>query len=1084
MSQTRNYGVFGRSPLPRNKYGAIYDFNLINSGGSATNNIYGGNKNDVGGSFTSLNDFKGATEFDPGVRGLVPAPAVGEQLKFLQGNGAWTDIPAFRWLKEFPESEGLEKSGLTIDGDFNVGNTLTTMNLNVEGAAHFWSLIIDEVKANGGQVLVSPSMFRVDFIGDILYYPVFTSDSPMIDIISTRKDIDNTFRACNVTQIKCRRVWQRNDDGATKINNEVQVGDMLRCRSFNIEPGVYHNVSNTDYWTFVVKVGDGTYIDENNEEKKGFWIDLVYGLRTYNGENIPLDSVLRKDGTFTRPSSWTGDIDIDRLKSVSNETLTGDRNVEHEEVDSEEYTEIENKVIAVRGIDGMIKNITGTDSTRGLTSDELSQVQWQLQNLNYGTEPTTADNAASMVLYGTGSDNVITPTSETEEYEASLRSGDIQGRSLTPTDSTPTHFLSTDKVTQSELVISEGYVSDREFIAAENLYDINGNLSYTAGSVIGENVTFLNDWRVIDTEKEDIVLEKPIDNPSAAGTVPENENEIINQTDNTGDGKLRDVDYYLNVDLDDVDEFRFGYGDFRIKVGDSLACLGHLYLSERQNAIVLSAQDPIDPELKAPAIAQYKGIYLFGESISKFRMTAIAANGNEFIGSFLVNYNNTYVEINDRINMFINDINTGLEKVGIHLDGENSTIKMVGNIELRQHSNNSYDTFSVFDNLDTKRVEILPKPIPTRNVQNSTIYVSDLNFSTISDSKNVTFSYIEYNSGRQWWFWPFNSSMWYDYTLNYYKMNYTTSLNLGKMGKNDVLDLSSLKIVLKAKTYLCSSVEVTDRGGNNPYKQSVDTLSYKLKKNGTVIREASLKNESGYYVTGLNTDGINISVTNTFLNDYIIPDDGTYSIDLTIGFTVYAYYRSWEKAYNNYYYQVRVNSTPSIRVSIDRKSLLSSNNMDGRMMTIGTNGLYFQGNNSRYFYAADDGFELYWDGAGMRIDSNSGLRETRLSRTVSTTTYLDNKYDFVIATATANGYTVYLPTTNGYGNGRRLIIIGFQGLKVICTNSEVMTWRGSNGDVSGTTLEFLNGASTSLIMPKYVVELISAGGTWWIISYY
>ena len=1082
MSQTRNYGVFGRSPLPRNKYGAIYDFNLINSGGSASNNIYGGNRNDVGGTFASLNDFKGATDFDPGVRGLVPAPAVGEQLKFLQATGGWVDIPAFRWLKEYPESEGLEKSGLTIDGDFNVGKTLSTLNLNVEGAAHFWSLIIDEVKANGGQVLVSPSMFRVDYVGEIVYYPVFTSDSPMIDIISTRKDINNTFRACNVTQVKCRRVWQRNDDGSTKIRNEVSVGDMLRCRSFNIEPNVYHNVSNTDYWTFVVKVGDGTYINENEEEKKGFWIDLAYGLRTSNGENIPLDSILKKDGSVIRPSSWTGDIDIDRLKSVSNEVLCGDGNVEHEEVDSEEYTEIENKVISVRGLDGMINNIIGTDSTRGLSSNELSQIEWQLQSLNYGTDATTAENAASMVLYGTGSNSVMSSVSETEEYEANLRSRDIEGEYLD--DSRPTYYLTTDKVNDSEIVIREGYVSNREFIAADNLYNINGDLIYSEGQTIPSNTTFLNDWRVIDTEKEDIVLEKPIDDPSSSGTVPSNKEEIVNQTNNTGDGKLRDVDYYLNVDLDTVDEFRFGYGDFRIKAGDSLACLGHLYLSERQNAIVLSAQDPIDPELKAPAIAQYKGIYLFGENISKFRMTAIAANGNEFIGSFLVNYNNTYVEINDRINMFINDINTGLEKVGIHLDGENSTIKMVGNIELRQHANDSYDTFSVYDNLDTKRVEILPMDIPIRNTVESRIQVSDVNFSTISDSKNITSNYIKYDSGRQWWFWPFNSSMWYDYTIDQYQMNYSTSLNLGAMNMNDVLDLSSLKIILKAKTYLCSSVEVSDRGGNDPYKQSIDTLTYKLKRNGSVIYQASLKNESGYYVTGLDTDSINISVTNTFLNDYIIPSDGTYSVELNIGFTIYAYYRSWEKAYNNYYYQVRVNSTPSIRVSVDRRSQLSDSNMDGKMMTIGTNGLYFKGNNSRYFYAADDGFEMYWDTASIRIDSDYGFKETKLSTTVNSTTHLPNKYDFIIATPTTNGYDIYLPVTTEYGNGRRLVIIGFQGLKVKSINGEYMSWRGSNGDVSGTTLEFLSGESTSLIMPKYVVEFISINGTWWIISYY
>lgn len=355
-----SYIPYDRKKIARNKYGLL-DVNTV--GGSS---LFGSADaaNQVGAEMINISNFKGATRTEDGIRGLVPAPLAGENLQFLQGNGGWTDIPAYRWLKEFPESAAFEKTGLTINGDFDVQKNLSTLNLEVTGAAHFWSLIIDQVKATGGQIIVSPSLFHIDHVGEIVYVPVFTEDSPLYTMLAARKDIRNMFNACKVEYIKCRRLYMRNDDGSKQTKNECEVGDMMRCRSFNIKSGVYSNVSNKDYWSFICRRdGDNEeenqYTDEDNNVHTAFWIDLAYGLKLQNGHSLPLGTVLHKDGTYELPAGYTEITDTLGLKQVSQEVLDGTRNVEEEYFDSIEFNEITNKIINIRGIVDQINDIVG-----------------------------------------------------------------------------------------------------------------------------------------------------------------------------------------------------------------------------------------------------------------------------------------------------------------------------------------------------------------------------------------------------------------------------------------------------------------------------------------------------------------------------------------------------------------------------------------------------------------------------------------------------------------------------------------------------------------------------------------------------
>lgn len=48
-----------------------------------------------------LESFKGADESNPGTTGLVPSPAIGDQNKFLQGDGSWAEVD----LQEYAKTE-------------------------------------------------------------------------------------------------------------------------------------------------------------------------------------------------------------------------------------------------------------------------------------------------------------------------------------------------------------------------------------------------------------------------------------------------------------------------------------------------------------------------------------------------------------------------------------------------------------------------------------------------------------------------------------------------------------------------------------------------------------------------------------------------------------------------------------------------------------------------------------------------------------------------------------------------------------------------------------------------------------------
>ena len=153
---------------------------------------------------------------------------------------------------DFNESE---QSGFAIkqrsDGKFQMLLT----DLIVWGKAIFNTLLIRELSYVGGNIVLSPAAGKISYIKEV--YSETTNE---------------------MIGWKC---YLLADDGTTATINSFKVEDQVRCKTFNIAPGVYENVSNKDYWRLVTKVStenEAITDDEGHElydGKKFAWIQIA-----------------------------------------------------------------------------------------------------------------------------------------------------------------------------------------------------------------------------------------------------------------------------------------------------------------------------------------------------------------------------------------------------------------------------------------------------------------------------------------------------------------------------------------------------------------------------------------------------------------------------------------------------------------------------------------------------------------------------------------------------------------------------------------------------------------------------------------
>jgi len=880
-----DYKSFSRPPLPRNKYNHVED--KVSKGGG-TSLFSGTGVAGTNDAVPVINDFVGSTETEDGIRGLVPAPSahlddpllpLNDNVRFLKGNGTWTDIPISRYTEE-----NTDKDGIKLTGNLSVTDTISTQTLNVTGSAHFWELVIDKVRSAGGNLLITPGTFIVDAIDpDVITYTVDDTQEPFLSMFyneSAGTGIDglkDIFTACNITALYAKRVYQKKDDHVNEISNEIVVGDMIRCKTFNVESGGVAN--NKDYWSFVLGTGmtqheiDGSTADCN-------YIDLFYTF-TAGANSYGIGTKCKDDGTIV-----SGSHDF-VLHAVNSET--------------------QNRIIS--------RIVT-------LNSDELQNGEYEVNE-----DVTISENTVSPV----------------------------------------------------KLIKSDGTV-------------INKGDTISSGSVIDKGtIVVFEDGDDLDTISQDIAVEN--------GEIQAEEITYQKSTNTVRGGETQYA----------ITEFTFGYGQMNIEVRDNLVVLGHLWNGERQDAILISAYDPLDTEVKAPAICQYKGIRKF-ETLSQFRTNQLASNGNVFTGRFMVDYNGYLVDVNERLNLFYTDIQTGLETVGIHLDGDHSTIKLVGSVEIRQNGDGTTDTLTVWDEDGEMRVRISPDAIPAKsNMASEVSPTYKATFNTLSGQRPADESTVIQHHTWTEFIWSWNHQ-WKYYTQGIY-FKFKTITNLGTLNNGEHITVTGVNANIISYAYFKDSVYVQNRGTN---QQSISSVILRLKRGTTSSSTtiASVNLTSGATLV-VNDESASIVYNASIWDNRQITTTGNYFLELEVQYNVYAEitYTSEQK---NFYFSFYYSMTGYTNITKPTTSLTR----------IGRNGIVFNGEGAnQWFYSGITGMEMRWGDALVSLDSTYGLKTNGITQTL-TSGYISSSATFVKCDGATSANNIYLPSALTYGVGRIITVLG------------------------------------------------------------
>ena len=148
-----------------------------------------------------------------------------------------------------------EQSGFAIKQRSDGKYQMLLTDLILWGKAIFNTLLIRELSYVGGNIVLSPAAGKISYIKEV--YSETTNE---------------------LIGWKC---YLLADDGTTATINSFKVDDQVRCKTFNIAPGVYENVSNRDYWRLVTKVSTENEVitDAEGHElydgKKFAWIQIA-----------------------------------------------------------------------------------------------------------------------------------------------------------------------------------------------------------------------------------------------------------------------------------------------------------------------------------------------------------------------------------------------------------------------------------------------------------------------------------------------------------------------------------------------------------------------------------------------------------------------------------------------------------------------------------------------------------------------------------------------------------------------------------------------------------------------------------------
>ena len=454
-----------------------------------------------------------------------------------------------------------------------IAGRITVDNLTVTKAAHFFKLIIDEIKSTNGMFILSVGNTDLDHVGHI-----------------------------NETTYRC---FYKATDGSDKIYQLFEVDDQVVCQTFNVAEGVSYDVSNKFYWMKAISTGS----------------DDVVPFASDSVETLMVEYFDADDDGLISATEFSG------ITSVSDYFATRNATGSFNELQyMSGITSIGNGAFLGTGLSeiSLPESVTyiGANAFKNASNLYLINLPTQYTILEDSVFENCSQLSEIILLRGTIGFNCFKGCRKLTYLQLPSGMIHLTEAHLAGCDSLETLVIpDTVSIINAEAIAGQRGLQ-RLYIKSTTPPTISGGTTLNITSPYiqhvyipsGSTSAYTNDiaWKLVEVEEYNY--------------------EEMGYREQQDVYSITEKYHYVDLTTTDKDSDSNGVPE----TGDSIAVLGNRTDTDRQAAIILSAYNSgyLDSGVTAPFIAQYSGIDDY--NLSSHRDNVISKSKNEFYGQFTV----------------------------------------------------------------------------------------------------------------------------------------------------------------------------------------------------------------------------------------------------------------------------------------------------------------------------------------------------------------------------------------------------------------------------------------------------------------
>lgn len=524
---------------------------------------------------------------------------------------------------------------------------ITTEYLEVTKAAHFFKLVIDEIKAVGGRLIITPASAEIHHV----------------------EELSDRFRC-----------YFKANDGKKQIYQEFEKDDQIICQTFNAAAGTSYNVSNTYYWRLCVGVSDSTitigdedffYVDLSKTDKDKYSVSAprsgdnivqlgnrtkedrqaaivisayndgyldpeikapslaqYQGINDYSLKNHRLNVISKGlnqfKGAYLNNAGKNLDTKIDDLS-----TTVSDKTSDITQTIDGIKTRVSNTETSISNVSKTVSdNKTATDKAIANTNSTVTTLTQTVKN-NYSTLDQKADSISSRVSANTKSITTVTKTVSDNKAATDKAISDNKtatDKAIANTNNAITALTQTVKNNYSTLDqkadgISTKVASNTETITAQgtSISNLKNGLTSTNNTITALTKTVKDNYSTLDQKADGISttvstntksineLNGKITNQATAISKIDQKADSISstvQTINNNYASKSELTQTSNSILAQVNNNFIKIGDDNITIGGNTTVKGSLTLTQTDQGFKLVGSDGIT-EISPKSIGTY-----------------------------------------------------------------------------------------------------------------------------------------------------------------------------------------------------------------------------------------------------------------------------------------------------------------------------------------------------------------------------------------------------------------------------------------------------------------------------------------------